>query len=120
MSEMENEKFVYWPMPHFSKKLAEVQHVDPPGYARIHKIIERLLDDPSNADGKMKGLYNGRLKKYVGRKDYRLIYYWCRLCHKESTRLARKCEGCNHPPENSVIFFDLYHKSDKKKLKELD
>lgn len=117
---MENGSFVYMPMPHFSRKLDQVHHADPPGYARIHKIIERLLEDPSNADGKMKGLYNGRFKKYVGRKGYRLIYYWCRLCRKENQRLDQKCDGCDQLPDNSVIFFDLYHKRDKNKLKELE
>ncbi|MFW2365933.1 MAG: hypothetical protein ACN4GW_05920 [Desulforhopalus sp.] len=27
-------------------------------------------------------------------------------------------DGCDELPDNSVIFFDLYHKSDKKKLKQ--
>ena len=80
---------------------------------------DRLLFDPGNSDGKMRGLYNGRLKKYVGRKDYRLIYYWCHLCRKENQRLEQKCDGCDELPDNSVIFFDLYHKKDMKKLKEL-
>jgi len=117
---MEQDQFVYRPMPHFSRKLDDVHQSDPPGYVRIKKSIERLLVDPSNADGKMRGLYNGRYKKYVGRRDYRLIYYWCRLCRKENARLEQKCDGCDTLPDNSVIFFDLYHKSDKKKLKEVE
>lgn len=117
---MENGKFVYRPMPHFSRKLDQVHSSDPQGYERINKIIDRLLEDPGNADGKMKGLYHGRFKKYVGRRDYRLIYYWCRLCRKENERLEEKCDGCDELPDNSVIFFDLYHKSDKKKLKEVE
>lgn len=116
---MENGNFVYRPMPHFVKKLDRVQQDDPPGHERIGRIIDRLLEDPSNADGKMHGLYNGRFKKYVGRKDYRLIYYWCRMCRKENKRLEQRCDGCDELPDNSVIFFDLYHKRDKKKLKEL-
>ena len=106
-------------MPYFSKKMAQVEQNDPPGHTRISRVIERLLDAPENADGKMRGLYNGRYKKYVGRKDYRLIYYWCRLCRKENRRLEEKCEGCDELPDNSVIFFDLYHKSEMKKLKEI-
>ncbi|WP_136805777.1 type II toxin-antitoxin system RelE family toxin [Desulfosediminicola flagellatus] len=117
---MDIERFVYQPMPYFEKKLNSVERSDPSGFARIHKIIDRLLDDPSNADGKMNGLYNGRFKKYVGRKDYRLIYYWCRLCRKENKRLEDRCDGCDAIPDNSVIFFDLYHKKDKKKFKEME
>lgn len=37
------------------------------------------------------------------------------LLLKENKRLH-----CGPIPNNSVIFFDLYHKKDKKKLKELD
>jgi len=120
LSDMESEQYFYRPMPHFVRKLDQVHHFDPPGYARIQKSIARLLLDPSNADGVMKGLYDGKFKKYVGRRDYRLIYHWCRICRKESKRLEEKCEGCDTLPDNSVIFFDLYHKSDKKKLKELE
>lgn len=115
---MNQENFVYQPMPYFVKKLDQVQTVDPAGYNRINRVIDRLLVEPQNADGKMHGLYNGRFKKYVGRRDYRLIYYWCRLCRKENRRLEQKCDGCDELPDNSVIFFDLYHKSDKKKLKQ--
>lgn len=115
---MDQETYVYRPMPYFVKKLAMVQASDPPGYSRITRVIDRLLVEPQNADGRMRGLYNGRYKKYVGRRDYRLIYYWCRLCRKENRRLEQKCEGCDELPDNSVIFFDLYHKGDMKKLKQ--
>ena len=117
---MENEHYLYRPMPHFERKLDNVHQTDPQGYSRIQKTIDRLLVDPGNADGKMRGLYNGRFKKYVGRRDYRLIYHWCRLCRKENARLEQKCDGCDTIPDNSVIFFDLYHKSDKKKLREAE
>lgn len=117
---MKDIEFVYKPMPHFSRKLDGVHLSDPPGYARIRKVIDRLLVNPSMADGKMHGLYNGRFKKYVGRRDYRLIYYWCYLCRKENQRLDQKCDGCEKIPDNSVIFFDLYHKNDKKNLKEIE
>lgn len=105
----------YYPTDQFADKLSQVQKADPKGYRRIRKTIDRLLANPSISDGKMKGVYHGRLKKYVGRRDYRLIYYWCERCLKENKRLH-----CGPIPNNSVIFFDLYHKKDKKKLKELD
>jgi hypothetical protein len=102
----------YYPTDLFAGKLSRVGKTDPGGYARIRKTIDRLLVDPSKSDGKMKGIYHGRLKKYVGRRDYRLIYYWCQRCLKENRRLH-----CGPIPNNSVIFFDLYHKKDKKKLR---
>lgn len=107
----------YQPTDLFTKKLKQVQSSDPAGYQRIRKVIDRLLVEPAQADGKMAGLYNGRFKKYVGRRDYRIIYYWCQLCRKENRRLDKKCEDCQTIPDNSVIFFDLYHKKDQKKFK---
>ncbi len=114
MSETAN---LYRPTELFSRKLAVVRENDPPGYARIMKVIERLVLEPDNADGKMHGLYRGRFKKYVGRRDYRLIYYWCRLCRKENHRLEQACDNCEKIPDQSVIFYDLYHKSEAKKFR---
>lgn len=102
----------YQPTRHFSKKLLHIQKADPLGYRRIRKTIDRLLLEPADADGRMVGLYHGRLKKYVGKRDYRIIYYWCSLCHKENNRTH-----CGIIPDHSVIFFDIYHKKDKKKIK---
>ena len=104
----------YQPTDHFSKKLSHLKKADPSGYGRIRKTINRLLVEPADADGKMIGIYHGRLKKYVGRRDYRIIYYWCVLCLKEN---KKRQENCDTIPNNSVIFFDIYHKKDMKKFK---
>jgi mRNA-degrading endonuclease YafQ of YafQ-DinJ toxin-antitoxin module len=116
---MSNTKLIYKPTELFSKKLDQVKSSDPIGYKRIQKVIKRLLLKPNNSDGKMTGLYNGRYKKYVGRRDYRLIYYWCLLCRKENRKLDKECQNCNILPDNSAIFFDIYHKKDKKKFKKM-
>lgn len=108
--------FLYMPTEHFSTKLQKIKTSDPPGYDRIMDVVNRLLTNPENADGKMHGLYNGRMKKYVGRRDYRLIYHWCEVCRKENNRLQQKCGKCDTIPNESVIFFDLYHKKDSKKF----
>lgn len=104
----------YQPTEHFSKKLFHLRKADPYGYRRIQRTIDRLLVEPGEADGKMIGIYHGRLKKYVGKRDYRIIYYWCVLCHKEN---KKRQENCDIIPDNSVIFFDIYHKKDMKKFK---
>lgn len=108
---------LYKPMEIFSKKLEKIKETDPVGFRRIQLVIERLLKKPGDADGKMRGLYDGRYKKYVGRRDYRIIYYFCRLCRKENHRMKKECKDCRSIPDNSVIFFDLYHKKDMKKFK---
>ena len=110
-------KNIYKPTELFSRKLERIKETDPTGYHRINLVIERLLKKPADADGKMRGLYDGRYKKYVGRREYRIIYYYCRLCRKENRRIKQKCTDCHSIPDNSVIFFDLYHKKDMKKFK---
>ena len=112
-----NSNNVYRPTELFSRKLEKVKQTDPPGYKRIRQVVERLIAEPNDADGKMQGLYQGRYKKYVGRRDYRLIYSWCTVCRKENRRLENKCDDCQTIPDNSVIFFDLYHKNELKKIK---
>ncbi len=113
---MNNQPNLYKPTKLFSKKLDQIKNTDPSGYDRINKVIERLLVEPNDADGKMHGIYRGRFKKYVGRRNYRIIYYWCELCRKENRRLEKNCEDCQEIPDKSVIFFDIYHKNETKKF----
>ena len=84
--------------------------------ARVQTVIDRLLQNPSDADGVMHGTHHGKYKKYVGRRDYRLLYYYCELCRKAERRLPDVCADCAAIADNSVIFFDVYHKNEKEKL----
>jgi len=117
MQPMNDQTLLYKPTELFSKKLDHVKRADPQGYDRIKQVVDRLLLEPNDADGKMHGIYRGRYKKYVGRRDYRIIYHWCALCRKENRKLLNACQDCQLIPDNSVIFFDLYHKKDAKKFK---
>lgn len=110
------QSYRYYPTDHFSSRLERIRKVDPQGHERIWKVMHRLLENPADADGKMHGLHHGRLKKYVGRRDYRLIYHWCELCRKESRRLEERCGHCDEVTDHSVIFFDVYHKNEINKL----
>jgi len=112
-----NSSNIYQPNELFTQKLEKIKQADPSGYKRIKQVISRLVANPDDADGKMQGLYKGRFKKYVGRRDYRLIYYWCKVCRKENRRVGKECDDCQTIPDNSVIFFDLYHKNELKKFK---
>ncbi len=113
---MTDASYLYKPTEIFAQKLERVKTSDPPGFERIIKVRDRLLVNPDDADGKMHGLYNGRFKKYVGRSGYRIIYYWCLLCRKENKRLDKTCDHCEKIPDQSVIFIDLYHKNESKKI----
>jgi hypothetical protein len=108
--------YSFFPTPSFTAKLSKIEKHDPPGHARIMEVIDRLLENPSDADGWMHGEYHGRLKKYVGRRDYRLIYHWCDQCRKEGKKLAESCGFCHHVNDNSVIFFDVYHKNEANRI----
>jgi len=106
------DSYHYQPTDSFSAKLEEIRSRDPQGHRHIVQVIERLLVSPEHADGVMHGVYHGRLKKYVGRTEYRLIYNWCRECRK-AQRLTEHCGKCSQVNDNSVIFFDVYHKNEQ-------
>ena len=112
--------YAYYPTKNFADRLGKIKDRDPQGHSRIHEVIDRLLENPEAADGIMHGSHHGRFKKYVGRRDYRLIYYYCEICRKQNRRLAEKCSDCEIVQDNSVIFFEVYHKNEMKKLREAD
>ena len=108
--------FSYFPTPAFAAKMTKIEKHDPPGHGRILDVIERLLHNPGDADGWMHGEHHGRLKKYVGRRDYRLIYHWCEICRKEGKRLEEQCGFFHEVKDNSVIFFEVYHKNEANRV----
>ena len=110
------ESFHFHPTPQFERKLERLRGQDPAGYERVREVIGRLLADPADADGKLHGPHRGKLKKYVGRSEYRIVYAWCRSCRKANEHLEEACPSCGTIPDSSVVFLDLYHKSDAKRL----
>jgi hypothetical protein len=106
------ESYHYQPTDEFKVKLEKIGHRDPEGHNRILQVIDRLLVTPEYSDGTMHGVYQGRLKKYVGRTEYRLIYNWCKECRK-ARKLRDHCGHCKQVSDNSVIFFDVYHKNEQ-------
>jgi hypothetical protein len=109
-------RYLYQPTERFSARLNKIKEVDPAGYKRIRNVVDRLLANPEDTDGQMHGAHRGKLKKYVGRQGYRLIYYYCELCRKANQWLEDVCERCETMPDRSVIFFDVFHKNEKEKL----
>ncbi len=112
--------YSYYPTKKFTARLSKIERKDPPGYSRIQEVLQRLLYNPDAADGRMIGTHHGRFKKYVGRRDYRLIYYYCELCRKQNKLLEEKCGHCEVVQDNSVIFFEVYHKNEMKNLRDTD
>jgi hypothetical protein len=108
--------FHYHPTPRFERKLEKLRGQDPAGYERVREVIGRLLADPADADGKLHGPHRGKLKKYVGRSEYRIVYAWCLSCRKANEHLEEACPSCGAVPDGSVVFLDLYHKSEANRL----
>jgi len=94
-----------------------VRKNDLAAYKRIRAVIDRLLENPLDSDGKMHGDFRGKLKKYVGKGDYRILYHWCELCRKANEKLDDICTDCEAIPNQSVIFFDLYHKAESRRVR---
>jgi hypothetical protein len=104
--------FEYHPVSTFVDKLKRIERRDPPGFSRIMKVVGRILLNPDDADGRMHGRHHSRFKKYVGRRDYRLIYEWCEICRKLEKKVEDRCDQCSDVPDHSVVFFDVYHKNE--------
>ncbi len=99
----------------FSRKLRKIKQHDLVGFERVEKTLERLAAAPGETDGVLHGPHRGKLKKYVGRGGYRIVYNWCDSCRKSRRHLADKCSFCGEIPDNSVVLHDIYHKSDAEK-----
>ncbi|PLX82789.1 MAG: toxin [Desulfuromonas sp.] len=104
--------YAYHPTTCFESKLTRIKKNDPGGFSRIHKVIDRILHNPEDADGRMRGTHHSRFKKYVGRAEYRLIYEWCAICRKANKKLEDRCAKCGEIDDNSVVFFDVFHKNE--------
>jgi len=108
--------FSFQPSGHFSKRLENIRRNDPSGYVHIVKVVERLLSEPEDTDGMLSGPHRGKLKKYVGRSGYRIVYNWCAACKKSAVKMHENCESCGTIPDNSVVFLDIFHKSEAHRL----
>ena len=108
--------YLYYPTREFEEKLEKISKNDPHGFSRIRKVIERILANPEDADGRMHVRHHARFKKYVGRKDYRLIYEWCELCRKMNRKMAERCGNCHEIADHSVVFFDVFHKNEMARI----
>jgi hypothetical protein len=108
--------YLYQATEHFALRLDDIREYNPGGYKRIRKAIDKILVNPDMADGQMRGPHRGKFKKYVGRREYRLIYYYCDLCRKFNRRLLDRCDTCERIPDGSVVFFDVFHKNEKDRL----
>jgi len=106
------DRFLYHPTPVFEGKLKKIRKSDPQGFSRIRKVIDRILNNPADADGRMQVKHHARFKKYVGKKDYRLIYEWCEQCRKLNRKQEERCGHCDEVQDHSVVFFDVYHKNE--------
>ncbi len=110
-------RYLYQPTPQFVDRLEKIRKNDPATHKRIWAVVERLLDNPLDSDGKMHGEHRGMLKKYVGKGDYRILYYWCELCRKANEKQIEVCRNCETIPDQSVIFFEVYHKAESRRVK---
>lgn len=93
----------------FSDKLEMIRLNDPQGHEQIRELIESLLTDPSESGNSMHCVYQGRLKKYLGSRDYRIIYHSCNNCRK-AKRLRAHCGSCGAVNDLSLVFEDVFHK----------
>lgn len=89
----------------------QIKSIPPSDLKRINLVISRLVNNPDNHDGTLGYDRAGKFKKYVGKSGYRIVYYYCEKCIKLQHEEMMGCENCKDVPENSLILFEIFRRS---------
>ena len=78
---------------------------------RILSNIEEMMNDPFRNSEELTGKFKGKRRVYVGRAGYRLIYSICEECRAKDYESFNLCFDCQKRDNNSIVFFDVSHRS---------
>lgn len=79
----------------------------------LEQVNELTTEHPFSQIGYV-GDLQGKWKMRVN--DYRLIYAYCMDCKKYNYHNLNNCYQCNLKDDNSIIFFDVIHRSNDYEL----
>jgi len=92
----------------FREQLARIRRSDKRTAEQIDQVVDRILANPHNWDGLLKGPRAGQCKKKAVKKKYRIIYRFCELCLKLN---KRKCSDCELP-DDAVILREVFPRAE--------
>ena len=78
---------------------------------RILSKIEEMMNNPFRNSEELIGKFKGKRRVYVGKAGYRLIYSICEECREKHYETFNSCLDCQKRNNNSVVFFDVLHRS---------
>lgn len=78
---------------------------------RILLKIQEMMNNPYRNSEELTGKFEGKRRIYVGKAGYRLIYSICEDCRKKHYETFNSCLDCQKRDNNSVVFFDVLHRS---------
>ena len=93
----------------FKKHLEKLTKRDIALRNRIINQIEEMKIDPFRNSIELTYELKGKRRVKVG--DYRLVYAVCEECRKKGYEKFNNCYDCKSKPANSIIFFDVFHRS---------
>lgn len=93
----------------FKKHLEKLTKRDNILENRITNQIEDMKTDPFRNSIELTHELKGKRRVKVG--DYRLVYAVCEECRKKGYENFNGCYDCESKPVNSIIFFDVFHRS---------
>jgi len=93
----------------FKKHLDKLTRKDNVLKKRIMNEVEEMKNDPYRNSIELDYDLKGKRRVKVG--DYRLIYAVCEDCRKKGFTRFNQCYECKSHGDDSLIYFDLIHRS---------
>jgi len=72
----------------------------------IKKKVDMIIENPIAFGEPLKGNFRGYFSCPV-RKNFLIIYLYCRTCRKRGDNSIVQCSDCNDYPDETVKFVDL-------------
>jgi mRNA-degrading endonuclease YafQ of YafQ-DinJ toxin-antitoxin module len=72
----------------------------------IQKKVDLIIGNPIQFGEPLKGNFRGYYSAPV-KKNFLVIYLYCKICRKKGDHEIVLCEDCNHHPEDTIKFIDF-------------
>lgn len=97
----------------FDKSIKKIKKQAPSRVKRIEQVVNFLIKNPETFDKPLTGKRNYKLEKYVGKKDYRILYRYCNYCIKHKQKDVETCRDCKEVLKSGggIMFLDIFKKN---------
>ena len=72
----------------------------------VKKKVDMIIESPITLGEPLKGNFRGFYSCPV-RRNFLIIYLYCKICRKKGDEKIVLCSDCNDCPDNTIKFIDL-------------